>query len=238
MLGGKPHGLPQAERKGWVQDFERGVPENIPGYAWESITTPNTWFYQEKPNPRQDARTLAEIFADVLSKDGIFIVNLELRGDGALPERLLPIYDRFGAWVRLNQEAIYGTRAWKTWGDNLGGAQNGTGEMSEADLARAKHKSVDFNERTVKSPAYPRDEVRFTVRGDKLFVFVLNPAPGPVKLPALGLKSRHAPGKVTAVRQIGGAATSFTQADDALTFQVPAQVPSGMPVVFEFSGAL
>ncbi len=238
VLGGKPQGLPPAQRRGWVRDIERGVPERIPDYAWESITTPNTWFYQQESSPRQDARTLAEIFADVLSKNGVFIINLELRGDGALPERLMPVYERFGAWVRLNREAIYATRAWKTFGDNLSGAASASGEMSEADLSRAKHKSSDFNERTLSAAPYSHDEVRFTVRGDKLFVFVLNPEPGTVKLSTLGLKSRHAPGKVTAVRHLAGGAAAFSQTDDALTLEVPASVQHGMPAVFEVSGAL
>ena len=240
VLAGKPYGLTLADQKGWVMDFERGVPDEPLGRPFQSITTLTSWFYKEDRGrvARHDARTLAEIFADVLSKGGNFLLNVELTGDGRIPDGQKPVYDAFGAWVKVNADAIYASHPWKTPGDNRpGDARARGGRVEEGEAAQAGHNG-QFNERTLESPPYPRDEARFTVRGGHLYVFILNPAPGPVDLPALGLASRHQPGRATAVRLLGGGDIAFTQDDAKLTLTVPEKRPNVYPAVFEVRGVV
>lgn len=107
--------------------------------------------------------------------------------------------------------------------------------------ARSRHATRgDFNERTVKSPAYGIDEVRFTVKGDWLYIFVLNPAADTtIRLNALGLGSKYHPRKITATRMIGGdEPVHFTQDRNTLSLTVPAKRPDALPAVFEVTGAL
>lgn len=241
VLAGKPYGMSEQDQKGWVKDFERGVPTMPLRRPFQSITTVRTWFHKEDHHclePRQNARTLAEMFSDVLSKGGNLLLNFELVGDGSLPEELMPIYDEFGAWVKLNADAIYASRPWKTPGDNRPSDIVARQNLDETDLQQAKGHGDQFNERTVESPAYPHDEVRYTVRADKLYIFVLNPAAGPIDLPALGLSSKHQPGQTSAVRLLGGDNVDFTQTSGKLTIEVPTNRPTKYTAVFEVSGAI
>lgn len=239
VLAGKPFGLPESDQKGWIPDYERGVPNEPPGRPFQSITTVRTWFYKQDhgSKARHNARTLAEIFADVLSKGGNLLLNVELTSDGSLPPDLKHIYDAFGAWVKVNALAIYGSRPWKTSGDNRPEDLIARRQLDETDLKQAEEHHDQFNERTVDSPAYPHDEVRFTTRGDKLYIFVLNPATGAIRLPTLGKDSQHKPGTITAIRLLSGNAVSFTQHSDALILEVPAERPNEYTAVFEVSGA-
>jgi len=75
--------------------------------------------------------------------------------------------------------------------------QRDAADIREAGLrAFKKHKKKGhFNERDVNTPPYGSEEVRFTVKGDKLYMFQ-----GRITIPSLGLKSEHnrAPSRVSA----------------------------------------
>ncbi len=241
VLAGKPYGLSENDKKGWIMDFERGVPNEPPGRVFQSITTVRTWFYKRDIGalePRQSSRSLIEMFTDVISKGGNMLLNVELTGDGSLPPDLKYIYDDFGEWVVLNSEAIYGSRCWKTPADNRPKDIIARQNLDETDIKQAKGHSEQFNERTKGGPAYPHDEVRFTVKGDKLYIFVLNPTSGPIQIPSLGLNAQYQPGSITAISMLGGKAVDYKQDTDKLTLTVPDKRPNKYTAVFEVSGAL
>ena len=227
---------------GIIEDVERGAAPDIQPRPWQGTLTFGSWFYKRDRPIRHNARTVIESLADIISKNGNLLLNVELLPDGTVPPEQKPIYDAIGAWANLNAEAIYATHPWKVYGDNLNShlkALEGSG-IGEADLEAAKkHKGSHFNERTVDSPPYGHEEVRFTVKGDKLFIFVLNPDAGPIELPSLGLNSPWKPGEITAIRLIGeDARIAFEQGNDALVLQVPKKRPSSYTAVFEVEGAL
>jgi alpha-L-fucosidase len=240
VLCGKPRNLSPDDQQGFVWDFEKGVPPASFKPVFQSITTPQYWFRQhDDPNirPSKDARVLAETFADVLSKGGNMLLNIELMADGGFPQSIMSVYEEFGAWVRLNSEAIYGSSRWETIGDNLRmGAKRIN--LSETALEDISKMDFNFNERDVRSRPYAHDEVRFTRRGDKLYIFVLNPAAGPIDLPSLGTGSQFSPGAISSIRLLGGEITPFRQTDKALTIEIPEQRPNALVSVFEVSGAL
>ena len=96
-----------------------------------------------------------------------------------------------------------------------------------------------FNNRTKDSPAYGHEEVRFTTKGDVLYVFVLNPADGEIELPSLGLSSMYKPKRIQSVRLIGSdEKIKFNQSDDKLILNVPATRPNTCAAVFQVKGAL
>ena len=54
---------------------------------------------------------------DAISKNGVVMLNVALRGDGTLPENQAAYLTAFGDFVKINGEGIYGTRPWKTFGE-------------------------------------------------------------------------------------------------------------------------
>ena len=128
-------------------------------------------------------------------------------------------------------------------GDNLrsrladADSQNANAANS-AQTAKKKKRSKQFNNRTKDSPAYGHEEVRFTVKGDVLYVLVLNPSEGAISLPALGLDSKYKPKRVESIRLIGSdAGIQFTQNQNELILNVPASRPNSYAATFEVNGA-
>ena len=225
-----------------VKDIERGGANKILAAPWQSTTTFTHWFYKKDDAPRHNTRSLIELLTDVISKNGNLLLNVELRGDGTIPEDHKEILDKLGVWVNLNGKAIYETKPWKVYGDNLFSyLKRSEGAASITDLEELKKhgESEQFNERTLKSEPYGTDEVRFTTKGDTLYVFVLNPSKGIINIPALGLHSKYDVNKITSVRLIGSQEKiDFKQTSNNLLLNVPAKRPNKYTAVFEVIGAL
>ncbi len=60
---------------------------------------------------------LIRFFVDVVSKNGNLLLNVGPRADGSLPEEQMEPVTTLGDWLRANGEAVFGTRAWRRFGD-------------------------------------------------------------------------------------------------------------------------
>ena len=227
-----------------VKDIERGGANEILQVPWQSIITIRTWFYKNDDGLeyKHNARTVIEMMSDVMSKNGNLLLNVELLPDGTVPPDHKIILDDIGAWVNLNSEAIYASKPWKIYGDNLNSyLKRLEKNATEADLEALKKNAnkEQFNERTIKSPAYGPDEVRFTTKGNILYIFVLNPAKGTIELPALGLSSAYKVKKISSIKMIGSnKKIKFKQDVDKLKLNVPENRPNKYTAVFMVKGAL
>ncbi len=111
----------QSEGKMPVTGFEKGdystpeeyVPEEgLPGNAdWEVCMTLNgTWGYSAWNKNWKSFETVLRALTDTVSKGGNFLLNIGPRADGSIPEEAVTVFRQIGAWMRVNGEAIYGTR--------------------------------------------------------------------------------------------------------------------------------
>ncbi|MFV0553069.1 MAG: alpha-L-fucosidase [Mangrovibacterium sp.] len=225
-----------------IKDIERGGSHEILAEPWQGTTTFASWFYKTDRAIRQNSHTLVEMLVDMNSKNGNMMLNVELLPDGTIPADHKVILDEFGAWIMLNQEAIYGSKPWKIYGDNLDSYLRvlDTNNAGETDLEalQAQKKNEHFNERTMDSPAYGSDEVRFTTKDGALYMFVLNPKAGEIEIPSLGSKSEVNNKKITSIKMLGGKKAKFTQKEDKLVLTVPEKRPNELTVVFRIEGIL
>lgn len=225
-----------------VRDIEAGVAGKILPYPWDGIFTFTHWFYKEDDPLMHNARTVIELLSDIISKNGNMLLNVELMPDGTIAPAHKGILDDVGRWVMMNEKAIYASKPWKVYGDNL----NSCLREIERNIVNADAKEVmqnaqkeNFNARTVASSPYGHDEVRFTVHGKELYVFVLNPVPGStIRLPALGLGSEQKPSRVKSVKMLGGGKVVFSQDSRSLALTMPEKLPTPYATVFEVKGAL
>jgi alpha-L-fucosidase len=101
-----------------VLDIERGQLSGIRPLYWQTDTSISnkSWGYIENDNFKS-AETMVHQLVDIVSKNGNLLVNVGPRSDGTIPEEVQTILRDIGAWLKVNGEAIYGTRAWTKFGE-------------------------------------------------------------------------------------------------------------------------
>ena len=83
----------------------------MPGVDWETCMTMNTtWGYSEHDHDGNRTETLIRNLIDIASKGGNYLLNIGPKADGSVPPESVEAMQAIGAWMKVNGEAIYGTR--------------------------------------------------------------------------------------------------------------------------------
>lgn len=212
VLFGKVLGvLNDDQRKALVWDIERGVPAQSLPAAWQTDTCLGNWHYDRgvyERNEYKSAGTVIHMLADIISKNGNLLLNVPVRADGSIDEKEEAILNEIAPWIATNQEAIFATRPWKTFGE---------GPASEGSALNAQ----GFNEG--KGKPFTAEDVRYTMSKDgrTVYVFVLGVPTAPLNLKGLGLNSTVR--KVTRVTLLGGKGKpQWKQDAESFTLSAPA----------------
>lgn len=93
---------------------EQRIPDqqSMTGQDWETcMTMNNTWGYRASDSNWKSTKTLIRNLIDITSKGGNYLLNVGPKPDGTFPEASIERLKEIGHWMRINGEAIYGTRA-------------------------------------------------------------------------------------------------------------------------------
>jgi len=136
-----------------VLDVERGriAMRTLP---WQSDTSIDrkSWGYVKDPQYRTSTSLVGDL-VDAVSKNGNLLLNVGPDPQGRIPEGEESVLREMGDWLGVNGEAVYDTTPWTVSGE--GPTRTSGGEFSEGD--------VNYTER----------DLRFTARGDVLYVVVM-----------------------------------------------------------------
>ena len=185
-----------------VLDVERGRLTGIHPTHWQTDTSisNDSWGYIEHDTYKQP-QELIQLMADVVSKNGNLLLNIGPRGDGSIPEGAQKVLRSIGGWLKVNGEAIYGTKPWRQFGE-------GPTEV------------VGGSFQDTKTKPYTSQDFRFTAREGKLYAIELAwPADGKAVIHAL----KPADGVKAVTLLANGKPVPFKQQDDGLHLTLPAK---------------
>jgi len=174
----------------------RSMQENVEPWFLIDRAIAYPWAYEEGKNyERDNAEYHVRSLIDVVSRGGIFFLSLTPKGDGSIPDEEKQIMRGIGRWLRVNGEAIYATRRWKTIG--------------EGPTKVIKPKKKKNGEITVgwdfRKEFTPRD-IRFTQSKDGKTVYAMAlswPEDRKIVIESLKEASQYYPGKIKTVSMIG-----------------------------------
>jgi alpha-L-fucosidase len=202
--------------------MERGQAADIRPDFWQTCTSvsKNSWGYIANHDYKQ-AGDVVDDLVDIVSKNGTMLLNIGPKADGTIPKQEQQMLRAIGGWLRVNGEAIYGTRPWKQFGE--GPTQVVAGSF--ADVKRAPFTGEDF---------------RFTTRGDTLYAIALAwPEGGKLVVKSLAKEpgATDSVSAVTDVRLLGDdGELDWSQTTDGLVVALPAEPPCDFAVTLAIEG--
>jgi alpha-L-fucosidase len=201
LFGKKLKGV---QRRAIVDDVERGFLNEIRPEPWQTDTCIGNWHYDRRIYEQNAYKTPKEVIqrlVDVVSKNGNLLLNIPVRGDGTIDEKEEAVLDGITTWMRMNGEAIHGTRPWQTFGE--GPTRPPVGMLNEQD-----------------AKPFTAEDVRFTRKGDALNAFFLEWPSRTARIDSLGIRGLPA----AAIEQVAfqnGQPLRFTRDEDSLNVELP-----------------
>lgn len=198
-----------------VLDIERGQLSDIRPLLWQTDTSVSnkSWGYIEH-DTFKSAEFIVHQLIDIVSKNGNLLLNVGPRADGTIPEEAQHILLDVGGWLKVNGDAIYGTRPWKVYGE--GPTKVAGGAFHDTD-----------------TQAYTAEDFRFTMKGDSLYAIEMGwPANGEAVIHSLAANLLGAQ-KIESVELLGEDMNlQFEQKADGLHIQVPSEAPGKYAYAF------
>jgi alpha-L-fucosidase len=205
-------------------DIERGVADEIEKRPFQTDTCIGDWHYK-RGIQYKTPKTVIDLLADVVSRNGNLLLNIPLPASGMPDDRELAIVAAITDWMKVNSEAIHGTRPWRTFGEGPGvqGKTRGTGMNGTPE---------HFNEKSRKD--LTGEDVRFTTKSGALYALVMGHNPRETRITSLGSSRGERDGKVSRVQLLGSAEPlQWKVADDALLINSPQRWPSEHAIAFK-----
>jgi alpha-L-fucosidase len=207
--------LVDMEEHSGLLDIERGQLAGIRPTYWQTDTSVSnkSWGYIEHDTFKSPVFIVDQL-ADVVSKNGNLLMNIGPRSDGTIPDEVQQVLLAVGQWLKVNGDAIYGTRPWKTYGE--GPTEVQAGSFHDADTR-----------------PYTAQDFRFTTKGSDLFAIEMGwPGSGEAVIHALGadgLPGQH----IRSISLLGSEAKlSYEQETDGLHIKLPEKPTEELAYVF------
>ncbi len=147
---------PDVDRRAFTYNLERGGAGDIKPEPWMWATDlSGNWFYRKGAVNKMSIPVMVGDAVDAISKNGVVMLNIALKGDGTIPEKQAAYLTAFGDFLKISGEGIYGSRPWKIFGE---------GPLKVSD-GRQGENHRDFSQH----------DIRFTTKDGVLYAFVLAP---------------------------------------------------------------
>ncbi|MGC4191204.1 MAG: alpha-L-fucosidase [Thermomicrobiales bacterium] len=209
-----------------VFDVERGQLAGIRKQFWQTDTSVarNSWCYTDGNDYKLPGDLIGDL-VDIVSKNGALLLNIGPCADGTIPDEDRDILLAIGDWLRVNGEAIYGTRPWTVYGE--GPTAIVAGSFADTKRAAFTAQDIRFTQRT---------ELEGGVQRPHLYATALAiPKDRTLRIATLREGSEHLPGTIATVSLLTGVRfqyvdLAFERMADALIVTLPDDLPSAHAV--------
>jgi alpha-L-fucosidase len=216
--------------RGAGRTFEGSYPKGIKtDQLWMADMAVGDWFYE--PGFHYDAGAVVHALLEHVSRDGNLTLCVSLTPEGAMDDGSAAMLKEIGAWMKINGEGIYGSHAWKKFGE---------GEIIDSGKAGAEPKirilpggklgkrHADFK--------FTTKDFRFTRgRNGEVYAYCLTvPQPGEtLTITSLGLNAKLLEKKIKAVSLLGSdSELQWEQLDAGLKIVCPNELPAKFIITF------
>ena len=183
-----------------VLDIEKSQLPGIMPDPWHTDTCIGNWFYDVR-DPYKEPEQIVEMLADIISKNGVMLLNILQRPDGSIDEYAEFILKRVGEWFAICSEAVYDTRPWRVFGEG----------DTMVRIEGFREDKTDWN----------RNDFRFTQKDGAVYAFMMGARGGET----MTLRS-FADQEVSSVELLGYGPVPFEKVFGVLTVSLPEQLPA------------
>ncbi|MGA8669488.1 MAG: alpha-L-fucosidase [Terracidiphilus sp.] len=110
-----PELLPHADRS-LVKSTEAIIEPEIMAYPFQTETSIADWHYKTGQK-YMDAPSIIHSLMENVCRNGTMLLNLTQHGRGDLDPEVIGIAKDVGAWLKLNGDAVYGSRPFEVYGE-------------------------------------------------------------------------------------------------------------------------
>jgi alpha-L-fucosidase len=140
--------LTPQQRSALVEDVERGFSDTLRPLPWQTDTCLGNWHYDRPLFERHGYKSAGSVITrlcDVVAKNGNLMLSVPMRGNGTIDSDKIAILEALAAWMKINGEAIFGTRPWRIYGE--GPTQIKAGMFGENDIKPFTAQDIRFTTR-------------------------------------------------------------------------------------------
>jgi alpha-L-fucosidase len=177
-----------------------------------------SWGYVEGQKYK-DPNVIIDGLIDRVSRGGGLLLSLCPKADGTINDEQKHILREMGKWLRINGEAIYGTRPWKIHAE---------GDEDKIRVNGIQHPKWQFDNCN-------SEDIRFTRKGNSLYAIILGwPEDNKVAIQSLGNNTKISTRGIRKIQLVGSEEKiQWDRNDDELLVELPATPPSDFAVVLQ-----
>ena len=205
--------LSHLQQKAVVNDLERNMTTDLLSTVWQKDLCIGTWHYSDDTylnDKYRKPKTIINLLVDVVAKNGTFLLNIPMRGDGSIDDKEEYFLQELTKWMDVNNECIYGTRPWTIYGEG----------PSVKNDATTKDSTVA--PRGI-GPVYTAKDIRFTKKGNILYAIALGwPEDKQITIKALARNSEYFKTGIESIELLGSQQKiKYNRDENGLTVIIP-----------------
>jgi alpha-L-fucosidase len=197
-------------------DMERGKTDQLRLTPWQSDTSVSlkSWGYARNDSYRTPQSLVADLI-DIVSKNGNLLLNVGPKSDGTIPDEIVSVLKGMGGWLKVNGEAIYGTRPFKYFGEGptKSGQVRVGGQVEQSAIK-----------------GFTAQDIRFTTKGNAVYALGLaRPSDGKVLIKTLYAGTPYLDAPIRSIELLDGGKISWQQTPQGLKVSLPPAADGSFP---------